>query len=136
MKEKHSGAGIGKEGELIVQKKLWQRNFRVKNVALFTNHGLHFDLLVNDKIRVEVKTVVKLPVKSNHYIDIRLNEFDILAVVILDPFYSKVFFANKEMLKKCKVKSMIEKGDNFNTISVNEKILKEIFISNPASILV
>lgn len=121
---------IGLLGEKVVQKKLWQRNYRVRNVSNFPVYGKHFDLIVNNKIKIEVKTIKDLPSKGRKYIHLRSENFDVLALVVLTRFNPVVFFADKKMLTLCKAKP-VEGDRGLYAISINKEIVEENFVKNP-----
>lgn len=71
----HLPAHRGREAELFVKTNLWRRNFRVKDVGRVA----HYDLLVNDKYRVEVKSMDK----TLSTVQLDQKQFDVFVVVVV-----------------------------------------------------
>jgi len=87
---------VGRRAELIVQKNLWRRNYRVKDVSRMK---LGYDILVNEKYRVEIKsmrgpsTTIKLdPSKFDVFCVIALNDFRDFIYYLRDKKDIKLFF--------------------------------------------
>ena len=120
-------ASEGLIGEDIVKRKLWQRGYRVKDVSQYS----HFDLLLDNKFRVEVKTIFDWGKSKRKYIRLRKEEFDILAVVSVEPTSENIFFASQKDLEPLKAKSIA--GLNSETsldIAFNLRDLKKHFSKN------
>jgi len=90
--------GLGYDGEVVVKEKLWRYGYRVKHL----NSSSPFDLIVNDKIRVEVKSgkyrvsktgMVFWNISKPFYLD----KCDVVAVVLFRPIEkpSVLFFDKK-----------------------------------------
>jgi len=108
----------GKRAELIVQRSLWQRNYRTKDVSRVTS----YDILVNDKFKVEVKSA------SMPYSTVRVNpkEFDIFCLVIVTELGNSIYYLkDKKYLKK------IYQRGTFGVIDINPENIKEYFTKKP-----
>ena len=91
--------GLGYDGEVVVKEKLWRYGYRVKQLS----SSAPFDLLVNDKIRVEVKSgkyrvsktgIVFWNIGKPLYTD----KCDVIAVVLFRPIEKpSVLFFNKDV---------------------------------------
>lgn len=131
----------GKQAEAIVKERLWSNGFKVKDLSLAYNQGLFFDLLVNDKYRVEVKSsnyqiIVSKKFGTTKVIwniqGLRPSHFDILAVVlntIMDK--TAIYFIRKESLSEfCKNTNT----DKFG-ITLTEKRITEYFTTSLKSLI-
>lgn len=82
--------GIGFDAEVLVKEKLWRYGYRVRHITV------PYDLLVNDRIRVEVKTgKYRVSRRGISYWNIMLPKhedyYDILAVVLPQPISGPLF---------------------------------------------
>ncbi len=101
--------------EDLVKRKLWSYGYNVKHFGKRNS----FDLLVNDKIKVEVKTS-KMRINKNPSWAIMLNkcnEYDVMAVVLQLPInkYKIIYFDRKTIEDKVIAKTVItinNKDDN------------------------
>jgi len=134
----------GKSAEILVKKHLWTFGFSVKDYSEIC--GLNsFDLLVNKKYKIEVKTG-KLNfnnTKSNYnywaFSGIKVKKFDILAIIaepIDKPYYINVndlikyFYYTKDKYKK------INKNDIYEiNIKVKKSDLDKYFVRNLKKII-
>ena len=94
--------GFGKLAEEVVQEKLWRFGYAVER----QKHNFSFDLLVDEKFKVEVKAS-KLKYKSNGEIwwNVLLGgmNYDVLAVVLQMPLTEPlILFFSIEEVKKFK----------------------------------
>lgn len=100
----------GKQAEKIVKQNLWRRNYRVKDVSYA---GIGFDLLVEDKWRVEVKSV-----SGSTTISLKVDNFDVLAIVYIGPISNEILYLKEKstlerLLKTGNIYKFSE--DDFNT---------------------
>lgn len=95
----------GLEAEKIVQKHLWSHGYRVRNFSIYAP----FDLLVNDKIRVEVKTA-KLKHRSKAGSEwaisgLQPEKFDVLAF-IPEPFDKPFYILKQDLIKMTELQTI------------------------------
>ncbi len=121
-------AAEGLWGENLVKRKLWQRGHKVKDVSRYT----HFDLLVDDKYRVEVKTIVSWGKHKRRYIKgLRKEEFDVLSIIVEEPTSVNMFFASQKDLEPFWTKPMTNLNNGIpSSISFEPEDLKKYFHKN------
>ena len=130
--------GVGYRAEVLLKEKLWTYGYRVRHITV------PYDLLVEDKIRVEVKTgkhriskaktsywTIMLPYRHNYY--------DILAIVLPRPLSKPLFlfYTIDEVEQLFGNKRGINLSDSSRSTSrarirIGRKSIKEVF-GNPKS---
>jgi hypothetical protein len=94
MKDSKYNKAFGTAAEKMVQKKLWSMGYTVRD---YSNY-LSFDLLVNDKYRVEVKYSSFKKLNKSRFgwniNGIKPKNHDVLAIVLKMPIDYKIFFVN------------------------------------------
>ena len=124
----------GKNREKLVQKQLWSHGYQVKDVSSFS----HYDLLVDKKIKVEVKYAKKGVSKYVLYwviLFLNMNEFDVLAIVLDDPInlFSRIYY-----LKEKESLPIIAKEPDahyFQRLRLDVDIINEYFTTRPSEVL-
>lgn len=122
MKNTSTSQEVGKLAEKIAQQSLWRKNYRVRDVSYVS--GLNYDLLVNDKYKVEVKSMRGNTTRFK----LSPDKFDILCVVYLHELGNKVFF-----LKDKKSLDGLLEGPY---LRLDFDILKEFFTRKPDVVMV
>ena len=111
----------GKLAEELVKRKLWSYGLSVKD---FSNYA-PFDLIVNDKWKIEVKSAEEKNGKFS-FVGIKWSYFDILALVFFQPIGYKIYF--------------IRNTDKFaikESLFLNEQSIKDLKLTtNPLKVLV
>lgn len=83
----------GKFAEKLVKQNLWRRNYRVKDVSYA---GFGYDLLVDEKWRVEVKSL-----SGDTTMNLDVEKFDVLTLVYLGLVSNDILYLkDKKNLKK------------------------------------
>ena len=140
-KEKENKTNVGEE---LVKRQLWRNSYSAKDVSKYT----YYDLLVNDKIKVEVKRAWFEQSKDGIYwtlkdLMIKPEIADVLAIVIttqLEDFVIYYMKINKRTLEQLNENKMIiSKTDHRNKkvtcdIKINAKQLKAFFTDSLAKI--
>jgi len=130
---------LGTYGEKLVQKRLWQRNYRVRDVSkdnlINGRNDAHYDLLVNNHYRLEVKTISEDRKLWNAgrgaYFHLRWDEFDILAIVIISQLHEKVFYIDKAGILRAKK----TQNTNKHAIYIQPELLKKYFATRPEVVI-
>ena len=120
--------GIGYDAEVLVKKKLWTFGYKVRHIAF------GYDLLVNEKIRVEVKTGKMRQAKKGAYWNIMTpthQDYDILAIVLTHPIRNLILFYTKkvvdEQLKRHKNQYGVIVSKENGRIDLGEKSPYKVF---------
>lgn len=122
---------------ILVKQQLWRNGFSVRDVSI----AMEYDLLVEKKIKVDVRTAETRQTKAGFYwlvhdVTIAPVKSDVLAVVIETPlrdlliFYMKVgkhVFKNLEDNKMIVSQKEQENGDVIANIKLDTKSLKALF---------
>lgn len=122
---------IGTQAELYVKEKLWRNGFRVKDFSIL-GYRNGFDLLINDRIRLEVKYSKCHWNKTWFYWDIhgvKPDNFDVLCVVLEVPIdgYKVYYLKNKNLINDfCKN----QRKSNFS-IHITEARISQYFTDKP-----
>ncbi len=114
---------VGRRAELLVQKSLWSKNYRVKDVSTLR---MGYDLLVNDKYRVEVKSL-----RGQTTVKLDGEKFDILAVAVLTPIRDSIYY----LKNKKDLNNMVAKNTN-NLTKINSDIIKKYFTSKTKEVFI
>lgn len=115
----------GRKAELLVKQSLWRRDFRVKDMSsIRQDSGKWFDLLVNGRHRLEVKSIHG---KESGTINLRHDDFDILCVVLCGVLRNSIYYLkDKGMLNE------LLKGSGVN---ITPRVLREYFTLRPGDVM-
>lgn len=133
-----------RKAEIMVKEQLWRNGYSVKDMARYAD----YDLLINDNIKVEVKSAEYQQTQEGMYwklrgLRIKPNSADILAAVVTTPlkdtliFYVKLTEKNfKEFEEHKLIKNDKVKGGNIVTcdLRITPDILKVCFTDSPAKV--
>ena len=109
----------------IVQRQLWRNGYSVKSVSLYTK----YDLLVDEKIKVEVRGAKYKQTKTDIYWkfkNVTIEEANILAIVITTPLDDTLIY----YIRISKNKGIVNGQD----LKINTKELKALFTDSPSKI--
>jgi hypothetical protein len=128
---------LGKEEEKLVKRKLWQRNYRVKDVSNYST----FDLLVNNKVRVEVKSTSIFKRKNYWSLGLDFTKFDVLAIVLHLQFTDEVYFlkdplfaAHLHPIAMNRLNKPVN-GRNTDVIVITREAIDRFFTKNPNDVI-
>lgn len=114
----------GKYAESLAQKSLWRRNYRVKDIS-HEGRDERADLLVNEKYKVEVKSMRGKSTTINLFPE----RFDVLCIVSLNELQDLVYFLkDKNSLKEMQSSDSVYK--------IDAEIIKKFFTKNPKNIFI
>lgn len=108
-----------------VQRQLWRNGYSVKSVSLYTK----YDLLVDEKIKVEVRGAKYKQTKTGIYWkfkNVTIEEANILAIVITTPLDDILIY----YMRISKNKGIVNGQD----LKINTKELKALFTDSPSKI--
>lgn len=135
----------GRKAEIAVKEQLWRNGYSVKDVGRVAD----YDLLVNDNIKVEVKSAEYRQLKSGliwdiQQVRIKPNGADVLAVVLKTPLEDEMILYTKWSANVINAfdEGGIMNGDkikNGNRVVCNLRltpdVLKNCFTQSPAKVL-
>lgn len=116
---------VGKYAEALVQKSLWRRNYRVKDISYDRDENGRADLLVNSKYKVEVKSM-----RGNQTtLSLTPSKFDVLCIVVIGEFKSLIYYLkDKKTLPDIQIP-----GGHYK---INSEKIKKLFTTNPKNIFI
>lgn len=114
-----------------IKRGLWMRGYSVKDVSRL---GVGFDLLVEEKYRVEVKSSHIRGGKHWGISNVLPGKFDVLAVVIEAPLSTRkeVYYLKDKATLADLIKN--EVGERIKTITITKERIEEYFTNRPQEV--